>query len=261
MEKQNTNFTAKTKKARFEIQKNIHIFMREMMRYYDIYLLIGTVSLKSATIALFQYTSKAPNVIIGLLCACEFFFMFTRIGQEYQRAKKQTTIYAETISMRGKYIAIIYAILVLGGLFNEFTLDSLLQGLVCGLIYYISNMILAAASVTIHTKDAQFSAKYIKGKPVVILNSKAEPKIIEERKEKRFEEPTEKEEENQNLTVEQAKKKYSNMKAQLKRVQERKDSAGAQKEVDKIKSFLDDLYDDKNPAFSEIRKNWLTIEY
>jgi hypothetical protein len=186
--------------------------------------------------------------------------MFTRIGQEDQRAKKQTTIYAETISMRGKYIAIIYTILVLGGLFNEFSFDSLLQGFVCGLIYYLSNLILSAAAVTVHTKDAQFSAKYIKGKTVVVLNSSQQPQIKEERKTVKIEPTPEKEESIENLSTPQLRKKYSNMKFELKKKQETGDKKAISLQIDKIETFLDDLHEIEHEIFDELRKNWITIE-
>lgn len=260
MEKQNETFTAKTKKTRFQVQKNIHIFMREMMRYFDIYLLSGSIILKGFVFGIIMYVSEVIPIIMSVLFTMEFFFLFTRIALEYHRKKNQQNVFIEVSNNRFKYTIGVFVYIPIIILWTEFSWTAAGLGLFLNAVYYYSNILLSSAAVAIHTKDVQFTEKMIGLKKTIVLNSKAEAKIIEEKKQQKFEAAPEKEEEVEKLSVEQIRKKYSNMKTQLKRVQERGDKQAISLQIDKIETFLDDLYDIEHEMFHELRKNWITIE-
>lgn len=186
MENQEKNIFAKSKKTRFAIQKNIHLFFREMLRYYDIYLLFGVICTKSLYLFLASEKLAVPNFIVGIIAAFEFFLIFARVGMEYQRKRKMQNIYAEMLQVQF-YIRISFVlIMVICGIWAE---RSWLQfGMIIFTIgcFIASNQLLKAAAVTIHTKDVEFVEK-IQGykraieiyEPKALANA-AQPTIIAE---------------------------------------------------------------------------------
>lgn len=211
MEAQEKNIFAKSKKTRFAIQKNIHLFFREMLRYYDIYLLFGVICTKSLYLFLASEKLAVPNFIVGIIAAFEFFLIFARVGMEYQRKKKMENIYKEMLQVQF-YLRVSFVILMLVcGIWAE---RSWLQfGLIIFTIgcFIASNQLLKAAAVTIHTKDVEFVEK-ISGykRAIEIYEPKAlahakQPEIIAEPEVQKYEFA------GKSWTESQLKKKFQNL--------------------------------------------------
>lgn len=173
-----TNYAKTLKTKRFEIQKNIHLFMREMMRYFDIYLLAGAITIKGFVFGLLQYTTSTPPIILSILFVLEFFFLFTRIALEYHRKKNQQTIFVEVSNNRAKYTTGVYVGIAIAVIYTETSWLGFGFALFLNALYYYSNILLASAAVSIHTKDAQFTEKYVGMKKTIVLAEKKEPQII-----------------------------------------------------------------------------------
>jgi hypothetical protein len=159
MENKEKNIFQKSKATRFAFQKTIHLFIREMLRYYDIYLLLGVLCTKTLYLYLANEKLSVPNFIVGIIAAFEFFLIFARVGMEYQRKKNMQNIYAEMLSVQF-YIRISFVIImVICGFWVEFSMLQLGQIIFSVGCFVASNQLLKAAAVTIHSKDVEFVEK------------------------------------------------------------------------------------------------------
>ena len=237
--KQNLAKTLKTK--RFAIQKSIHLVMREMMRYFDIYLLLGAIIIKGFVFGILQYTSTIPPIIMSILFILEFFFLFTRIALEYHRKKNQQNIYLSVSNNRLKYTlgVLIYIPIVI--LFEKFDWQHAGLGAFLNTIYYYSNILLASAAMSIHTKDTQFTEKMVGMKKTIVLNSKVEPKIIAEK-------GTENKKQEAEITVEEEKpettamrKKLQNFLYRIKTAKATGDEKTASKRTNDMMKFMEEI--------------------
>ena len=256
MDAKKESFTAKTKKTRFEMQKNIHIFMREMMRYFDIYLLSGSVILKGFVFGIIMYVSEVIPIIMSVLFTTEFFFLFTRIALEYHRKKNQQNVFIEVSNNRFKYTVGVFIYIPIIILWTEFSWTAAGLGLFLNAVYYYSNILLSSAAVAIHTKDVQFTEKMIGLKKTIVLNSKAEAKIIEEKKTHPFENNSEAKEALADLTESQVRKKFSNMKTQMKRYKEAKQGQKIAEQIGKITDFLKEVDEIDSDLYEEFIADW-----
>jgi len=236
-----TSIGTKLKKGRFEIQKNIHVFMREMLRYYDVYLLSGTLTIKAITFQLLTFFTTLPNWVIGIFYFLEFFFLFTRVAMEYHRKKKQESLYIEMSNIRFKYIIIVYGTIIGGCMWSNPNWDGAGAALICGILYYLSNNLLISASLTIHTKDVEFTEKIQNYKKVVVLNEKAKPKIIAEK-------GTENKKQEAEITVEEEKpettamrKKLQNFLYRIKTAKATGDEKTASKRTNDMMKFMEEI--------------------
>lgn len=192
MENQEKNIFQKSKKTRFAIQKTIHLFIREMLRYYDIYLLLGVFCTKSLYLFISSEKLGVPNLIIGIIAAFEFFLIFARVGMEYQRKKQMQNIYKEMLQVQF-YIRISFVIImVICGLWAEFSILQLGQIIFSIGCFVASNQLLKAAAVTIHSKDVEFVEKLTGYKRAIeiyqpkTLEHAQQPKIIAEEEGKKY---------------------------------------------------------------------------
>ena len=229
MENQEKNIFQKSKKTRFAIQKNIHLFMREMLRYYDIYLLFGVFCTKSLYLFLASEKLGVPNFIVGIIAAFEFFLIFARVGMEYQRKKKLENIYKEMLQVQFYIRVSFVVIMVICGLWKELSwlqLGVIIFSIGC---FIASNQLLKAAAVTIHTKDVEFVEKVSGYKRAIeiyepkALANATQPKIIAEPEVQKYDFA------GKSWTEGQLKKKFQNLLFAYSEAKKEKDEKKAEK--------------------------------
>jgi len=262
MENNGKNFAKTLRIKRFEIQKNVHLVMREMLRYFDVYLLAGSFITKVITFQLLEWSTKIPPFIVGIIYFFEFFFMFTRVAMEYHRKKKQQFIFTEVSRLRTHYTTIIYIGIVSAHLFSDFSFYSAAWAAFNAVLYFLSNNLLASAALTIHTKDVEFTEKYVGMRKQIVLNEKPQPKIIEVKKQSyqgqtETEQFTKSQDNSKTLGEEQLRKKAQNILYRIKVYS----NGGHQDQVQNKKAELMELLEEYETTYPEITQvYWEKLE-